>query len=280
MYAPGVGDDTANLVALLMAARHLAHNPQLMPAEIGVLVVANSCEEGLGNLRGTKQLFEQYGPRIRRFYSFDLYLPQVIDEAVGSHRWKIEVRTQGGHSYSNFGRPNAIERLCAILQALYALPLPQDVPCTINVGRIEGGTTVNAIAAQAKALFEYRSTSDAVLRDMRHLVRATVEGFASEDVEVSMKSVGRRPATAGHIEGLAEMTELSREVMCAVTGEEPVGKAASTDANIPLSRGVPANTLGAVRGALLHTRDEWVDSASVEDGMAVVMGIMLVQSEL
>ena len=193
MYAPGVGDDTANLVALLMAARHLAHNPQLMPAEIGVLVVANSCEEGLGNLRGTKQLFEQYGSRIRRFYSFDLYLPQVIDEAVGSHRWKIEVRTQGGHSYSNFGRPNAIERLCAILQALYALPLPQDVPCTINVGRIEGGTTVNAIAAQAKALFEYRSTSDAVLRDMRHLVRATVEGFASEDVEVSMKSLSARP---------------------------------------------------------------------------------------
>jgi di/tripeptidase len=75
------------------------------------------------------------------------------------------------------------------------------------------------------------------------------------------------------------MTELSREVMRAVTGEEPVGKAASTDANIPLSQGVPANTLGAVRGALLHTRDEWVDSASVEDGMAVVMGIMLAQSE-
>ena len=240
LYAPGVGDDTANLVALLMAARHLAQNPQLMPTGIGVLVVANSCEEGLGNLRGTKQLFERYGSRIRRFYSFDLYLPQVIDEAVGSHRWKIEVRTQGGHSYSNFGRPNAIERLCAIM---------------------------------------YRSTSDAVLRDMRHLVRATVEGFASEGVEVSMRSVGRRPATAGHIEGLAEMTELSREVMRAVTGEEPVGKAASTDANIPLSRGVPANTLGAVRGALLHTRDEWVDSASVEDGMAVVMGIMLAQSE-
>lgn len=280
LYAPGVGDDTANLVALLMAARHLAQNPQLMPAGIGVLVVANSCEEGLGNLRGTKQLFERYGSRIRRFYSFDLYLPQVIDEAVGSHRWKIEVRTQGGHSYSNFGRPNAIERLCAIIQALYALPLPQDVPCTINVGHIEGGTTVNAIAAQAKALFEYRSTSDAVLRDMRRLVRATVEGFAYEDVEVSMRSVGRRPATAGHIEGLAEMTELSREVMRAVTGEEPVGKAASTDSNIPLSLGIPANTLGAVRGALLHTRDEWVDGASVEDGMAVVMGIMLVQSEL
>ena len=279
LYAPGVGDDTANLVALLMAARHLAQNPQLMPTGIGVLVVANSCEEGLGNLRGTKQLFERYGSRIRRFYSFDLYLPQVIDEAVGSHRWKIEVRTQGGHSYSNFGRPNAIERLCAIIQALYALPLPQDAPCTINVGHIEGGTTVNAVAAQAKALFEYRSTSDAVLRDMRHLVRATVESFASEGVEVSIRSVGRRPATAGHIEGLAEMTELSREVMRAVTGEEPAGKAASTDANIPLSRGVPANTLGAVRGALLHTRDEWIDSASVEDGMAVVMGIMLAQSE-
>ena len=280
LYAPGVGDDTANLVALLMAARHLAQNPQLIPDGLGLLIVANSCEEGLGNLRGTKRLFKNYGSRIRRFYSFDLYLPQVIDEAVGSHRWKIEVRTQGGHSYSNFGRPNAIERLCAIIQALYALPLPQDVPCTINVGHIEGGTTVNAIAAQAKALFEYRSTSDATLRDMYRLVRRTVEGFASEDVEVSIRSVGKRPASARRIEGLTQVSELSREVMRAVTGEEPSGEAASTDANVPLSLGIPANTIGAVRGALLHTRDEWIDAASVEEGMAVVMGIMLVQAEL
>ena len=280
LFAPGVGDDTANLVALLMSARHLAHNPQLMPAGLGVLVVANSCEEGLGNLKGTKQLFASFGRRIRRFYSFDLYLPGVIAEAVGSHRWKIEVRTQGGHSFSDFGRPNAIERLCALLQALYALPLPQDVPCTINVGRIEGGTTVNAIAAQASALFEYRSTSDDVLQSLRRLVEDTVRGFAAEDVEVSMESVGARPASAGKIEGLEAVTELSREVMRAITGEEPIGEVASTDANIPLSLGIPANTLGAVRGALLHTRDEWVDGASVEDGMAVVMGIMLAQSEL
>jgi acetylornithine deacetylase/succinyl-diaminopimelate desuccinylase-like protein len=251
-----------------------------MPAGLGVLVVANSCEEGLGNLKGTKQLFASFGRRIRRFYSFDLYLPGVIAEAVGSHRWKIEVRTQGGHSFSDFGNPNAIERLCALLQALYALPLPQGVPCTINVGRIEGGTTVNAIAAQASALFEYRSTSDDVLQSLKRLVEDTVRGFATEDVEVSMESVGARPASAGKIEGLEAVTELSREVMRAITGEEPIGEVASTDANIPLSLGIPANTLGAVRGALLHTRDEWVDGASVEDGMAVVMGIMLVQSEL
>ena len=280
LYAPGVGDDTANLVALLMAARHLAQNPQLLPPKTGVVVVANSCEEGLGNLKGTKQVFSSYGARVKRFYSFDLYLPQVISGAVGSHRWRIGVRTQGGHSFANFGRPNAVERLCAIIEALYTLPLPQDVPCTINVGSIEGGTTVNAIAARAQALFEYRSTSDEVLQTLKRQVRSVVESFSTDEVAVSMESVGERPASAGTIRGLAQMCELSCEVMRAITGEEPLTEPASTDANIPLSLGIPANTIGAVRGALLHTRDEWIEAASMADGMAVVLALMLLQRQL
>ena len=280
IFAPGVGDDTANLVALLLAARELAHDPALLPPGVGALVVANSCEEGLGNLKGTKQLFATYGDRIRRYYSFDLYLPSYVDGAVGAHRWKISVNTQGGHSFSNFGRPNAIERLCAIIQELYSLPLTHEVPCTINVGTIEGGTTVNAIAAHAEALFEYRSTSNEVLNDLRERVTATVEGFASADATVAMELVGERPASASNCDGLRELTSVTRDVIEAITGEVATGGAASTDANVPLSMGIPANTIGAVRGALLHTTDEWIDAASVEEGLAVVLGIMCVQREL
>ncbi|MBR1828147.1 MAG: M20/M25/M40 family metallo-hydrolase [Atopobiaceae bacterium] len=97
LLAPGVGDDTANLVAVLLAGSHLAHHPELLPKGVGALVVANSCEEGLGNIKGTRALFDAYGSRIRRFYSFDLYLPGVVSTAVGSHRWRIAVKTQGGH---------------------------------------------------------------------------------------------------------------------------------------------------------------------------------------
>lgn len=281
LYAPGVGDDTANLVALLLAARELARHPSWLPAGMGVLVVANSCEEGLGNLKGTRTLFKAYGTRIRRFYSFDLYLPGIVDTPVGSHRWRITVRTQGGHSFGDFGRPNAIERLCALVRALYEMRLPQGVPATINVGTIEGGTTVNAIAAQATALFEYRSTSEEVLQDLRAQMEAVLEEHRCEGVSVEVESVGERPAAAGVDErAQARVTTATADVMRAVTGEEPVARPASTDANIPLSLGICANTIGAVRGALLHTRDEWVDAASVEEGLAVVLGVMRAQREL
>lgn len=281
LYAPGVGDDTANLVALLMAARHVAAHSTLLPEGLGMLVVANSCEEGLGNLRGTKALFDAYGCRIARFYSFDLYLPGVVSTAVGSHRWRISVHTQGGHSYGDFGRPNAIERLCAIVQALYGLRLPQDVPATLNVGTIEGGTSVNAIASEASCLFEYRSTSDEVLQDLRMQMQEIIAGHQTEEVRIEVEEVGVRPAsTASRSTELDHMTALTCDVIHAITGEQPVDRASSTDANIPLSLGIPANTVGAVRGALLHTRDEWVDAASVEEGLAVALGIMMAQKLL
>jgi len=280
LYAPGVGDDTANLVALLMAARELARHPDMLPDGLGVLVVADSCEEGLGNLKGTRALFDSYGSRIRRFYSFDLYLPQCISDAVGSHRWQIEVTTQGGHSFEDFGRPNAIERLCALVEELYRLELPADVPSTLNVGTIEGGTTVNAIAGHARALFEYRSTSDAVLHDLHAQMERIVASFASDGVSIDVSSAGERPASAPRTPELERMTALSCDVIQALTGEEPDLRPASTDANIPLSLGIPANTVGAVRGALLHTRDEWVDAASVADGLALAYALMQAQGEL
>lgn len=281
MYAPGVGDDTANLVALLLAARELARHKDLIPPSYGVLIVANSCEEGLGNLAGTRRLFAAYGSRIRRFYSFDLYLPQCISTAVGSHRWQVTVRTQGGHSFHDFGKPNAIERLCAIIREFYDLAIPCDATTTLNVGTIEGGTTVNAIAAHARATIEYRSISDGVLQRLRTQLHDLVTRYASEDVEIELSSIGERPASAsGTSPELERMKATSYEIIRSVTGQEPDTSPASTDANIPLSQGIPANTIGAVRGALLHTRDEWIDTMSLREGLAVVMGLMLAQAEL
>ena len=94
---PGVGDDTANLVALLMAAKYIAQN-DLTPANGGMLLVANSCEEGLGNLKGCRKIMEQYGNRVTEFVTFDGYAPIVHDKAVGSMRYRIAIDTEGGHS--------------------------------------------------------------------------------------------------------------------------------------------------------------------------------------
>lgn len=274
LFAPGVGDDTANLVGLLMATSWLLAHPEVVPQGLGMLVVANSCEEGLGNLDGTRTLFQAYGQRIREFTSFDLYLPQCISTAVGSHRFRITVRTQGGHSYHDFGRPNAIAELCSLVHGLYQLSLPDDT-LTYNVGRIEGGTTVNSIAAEASMLFEYRSTSERALAQMRTLLDEVVQSHRREGVNISIETIGIRPGGAEASEALQHLTGRNLDIIRSITGCEPDQSPASTDANIPLSLGIPANTIGAVSGALLHTRDEWIDARSLETGLEVILASML-----
>lgn len=275
LFAPGIGDDTANLAGLLMATKYLLAHPELLPEGTGVLVVANTCEEGLGNLDGTRALFEAFGSRIDAFVSFDLYLPQCISTAVGSHRFRISVRTQGGHSYHDFGRPNAIAELCSLVCDLYRVQ-PPDQTVTYNVGRIEGGTTVNSIAAEASVLYEYRSTSQEALAAMRARLDEVVAAHLRGGVEVEVQTIGIRPGN-GEVDAaaLAALTTRNLEVIHSVTGLEPDQSPASTDANIPLSLGIPANTIGAVRGALLHTRDEWVDKSSLVDGLRVILGVMM-----
>lgn len=281
MWAPGIGDDTANLVALLAATHYLLDHPDALDRAChggrrGLLIVADSGEEGLGNLKGTRALFERYGSRIREFTSFDLYLPQLISQAVGSERWRVSVRCQGGHSFHDFGRPNAIAVLSDIIASLYEHDVPTDAPCTYNVGKIEGGTSVNAIAAEARALVEYRSTSQADLKLMRGRLREILRAHEGDGIEVSWDSIGRRPA-GGSVDAraLQQMTERNGDIIRSITGQEPDLSPASTDANIPLSLGICANTIGCVRGALLHTRDEWVDTDSLTDGLAVALATML-----
>lgn len=290
MMAPGVGDDTANLVALMAATRHLLHDDgayDRATRDVDILVVADTCEEGLGNLAGTRALFEglrDKGRHVRSFCSFDLYLSQCISHAVGSERFRIRVKTQGGHSYQNFGRPNAVEVLCQVIEALYAIELPVDpdtgAKTTINVGHMEGGGTANSIASQAGALFEFRSESAANLKRMEGLFRAALDSCRRDGVDIEVETIGVRPGN-GPVDArrLAALAKRSADTIRSVTGRDVDASPASTDANIPLSLGIPSICVGAVRGSLLHTRDEWVDLASLEDGLALVLSLMLQASD-
>ena len=289
LYAPGVGDDTANLANLLMATRYLLRSPEALARatrNTDLLVVADACEEGLGNLDGCRALFEGLGERVAMFFSLDLYLPQCISGAVGSERYRIEVDCTGGHSYHDFGRANAVLELCRTIDDLYAIEPPTDpetgARTTLNVGTIEGGTTVNSIPAHASALFEYRSESAANLARMREAFDRVVarrrEDLAARDEagDVRATAIGIRPGASGvNVAALREMTSRSARIVREVTDEEPDLSPASTDANVPLSLGVCANTVGTVRGALLHTRDEWVDKSSLPLGLEVVLRLML-----
>ena len=274
LLAPGVGDDTANLVGLLFAARYLLLNR--VPLDRRVLVVANSCEEGLGNLAGTRELFRHYEGRVREFTSFDLYLGMHVVSAVGSHRWKVTCHTQGGHSWENFGRDNAIEALCSFIEDLYKLDLPTEAKTTINVGRFVGGTTVNSIAENASVLVEYRSASEECLERMYGKFVVLVEEHLRENTRIDAKLIGRRPASGEVIpEGQWELIARTDEILRELGGVEPTHQESSTDANIPFSLGIPAHTVGTVEGDLLHTREEWVEKASLKRGLAVILALML-----
>ncbi len=279
LYAPGIGDDTSNLVNLMLAARYVMK--QKLKPGYAILFVANSCEEGLGNLDGTKALFAAYGSKIKAFYSFDGYMPQCCSSAVGSYRYRISCKTRGGHSYINFGDPNALEILCDLTERLYRIEPPKEGYTTYNIGRMEGGTTVNSIAQEAYMLYEFRSTSQNCLEEMERRFNAAVDSVCGRGGEIEAELLGVRPGNGPvDTEALRKFTAHTADVIGTWYHEEIDFNAYSTDSNIPLSLGIKANTVGTVRGALAHTRDEWIELASLPDGLKIALALMLEYVEL
>ncbi len=276
LRSPGVGDDTASLAVLMMVAKYFVENK--VDAGAGVLFVANSCEEGLGNLKGTRRLFADYEGRIRQFVSFDAKLPGVTKGCVGSHRYEVEVLTEGGHSWGAFGKKNAIAELAAIATRIYAIELPEKAGCkvTYNIGKIEGGTSVNTIAQSAKMLCEYRSDDLELINYMKARFEEIFASAATDGVEVKVTKVGDRPCMGFIPDGKQEaLVELSARVCTEVTGEAPRFGMGSTDCNIPLSIGIPAVAVGVYKGGGTHTREEWVEKASMQPGFEYGIALML-----
>ena len=268
IYSPGVGDDTASVAVLMLSVKYLIEN-NILP-EDGILFVFNSCEEGLGNLKGTRKIFEDYKGRIKQFISYDENIGRVVNECVGSHRYEVEVRTEGGHSYLDFGNKNAIAELSNIIHKIYEIEIPKigDSKTTLNVGTISGGTSVNTIAQSAKMLCEYRSTDSRCLEIMKKNFERIFKELVSDKVSVDVKMVGKRPCADGvSEERIKELTELFSKVVEEVTGERPSLGSSSTDCNIPLSMGIPAICTGVYSGEGQHTREECVEKASLITGL-------------
>lgn len=274
---PGVGDDTANLAALMMAAKYVTTHA-LRPEKYGILFVCNSCEEGMGNLKGTRKICEVYGDRIREFYSFDGTMDGVVGCAVGSTRYQVTVKTEGGHSYAKFGNENAIANLAEIIHDLYQIQVPQIGYTTYNVGTMEGGTSVNTIAQEASMLCEYRSDREEALAIMKEKFEKIFSAHRSEKVQVEVETVGLRPCE--HLEGeklqrREEMVAEASALIEHITGKMPRTYSSSTDCNIPLSLGIPAVCYGTYYGAGAHTREEYVEKASLMYGYQVAMESVL-----
>jgi len=269
LSCPGCGDDTANLALMMVSAKILLNSGKI--ADRGILFVANAGEEGLGNLVGSRALAETYGDRILQVVSFDSSVRELYVRAVGSARYRIEVKTEGGHSYGDFGNRNAIHVLSQLVCDFYSQNLP-DLPgtkTTCNVGQIRGGTSVNTIAESAEMLYEYRSDSNEGLNLMKGRMEEILEWYRREGIDLSCRLLGSRPGMGVCRDESAqeELILRAEELITEVTGSAPVRQSGSTDCNIPFSLGIPAVCFGLIRFHGAHTRGECLELDSLTEGL-------------
>lgn len=274
---PGVTDDTAHLAVLMLCAGYLMEN--FPTPKTGVLFVANSCEEGLGNLKGSRQIVKDYGHRMRELITLDggSTLQRVVNEAVGSHRYRVTVRTEGGHSFNAFGNRNAIHVLSTMIDTLYGKEVPQvgGSKTTYNVGTITGGTSVNTIAQEASMLYEYRSDNRECLASMKQTFESVVEDYRVRGFDIDVELIGDRPCT-GDVDAAKQkvLEERANTSILRITGKPADFASGSTDCNAALAEGIPAVCLSACLGGKCHTREEYLDLESLKPGMCLALDFL------
>ncbi len=276
IYCPGVGDDTANAAALLTVAKYIAQHDEKVK-DHGVLIVINSGEEGLGNLKGCRKIIETYGHRIREFIALDGGGKGATTRAVGSKRFRIAIDTEGGHSYGGFGNRNAIAYLASMIDVLYNVKVPPVGRTTYNVGTIEGGTSVNTIAQHAEMLYEFRSDEREALEIMQAHLDAVIALYRTKGVTVTVELVGDRPCS-GEIDPARHQALMDRVAAVAkhhFDVENMAFLTGSTDCNIPLSVGIPAICYGCYLGRGAHTREEYVEITSLLPGLRAAFELLL-----
>jgi acetylornithine deacetylase/succinyl-diaminopimelate desuccinylase-like protein len=278
VYGPGIGDNSVGVAGLLRLAE--IYQRCDLPTQGDIWFVANVGEEGLGDLRGMRAVVERLRTRIGGVIVIEgCDFGSLHHQAIGVRRFRIEANGPGGHSWGNFGTPSAIHILVRLAARLTELQVPVSPRTTFNIGMISGGTSVNTIAHHASMLLDLRSVSSAVLSDLVSEVYRLVEEATLDqpEVHVQISKVGDRPSGA-----------IPREhplVQAAVAAYQMVGaqisfQQSSTDANIPLSLGIPAICVGLTDGGNAHRTDEYILPMNLGRGMQALLLLSLAANTL
>jgi tripeptide aminopeptidase len=263
IYGPGIGDNSLGVAGLFGLAWLLRQDSVLLPGDLWL--VANVGEEGLGDLRGMRAVVERFDARPLAYIVLEgMALGQIYHRALAVRRYRITIRTQGGHSWVDFGRPSAIHVIAGLVDSLTALSLPAQPRTTLNVGVISGGTSVNTIAAQAQLELDLRSEEFSALEGLVSRVDAIIRSTRQPGIDAVCEEIGSRPA--GFISTQHPLIRLARNCLEA-QGLQPNLGIGSTDANIPLSRGFPAICVGITTGGKAHTVDEFINTSPVGLGL-------------
>jgi acetylornithine deacetylase/succinyl-diaminopimelate desuccinylase-like protein len=266
LRGPGIGDDCRGLAILLSVARALEQGR--IRTRGTVVFVGTVGEEGAGNLRGVRHLFErEMKGRVDAFISIDGTGLGITKDAVGSHRYTVTYKGPGGHSYGAFGMPNPVHALGRAIAKISDFQVPSTPRVTFSVGVIEGGTSVNSIADEASFQVDMRSVDPAPLDSLDACFRAAVRQALDEEnarwrsdvrLTVAIDTIGIRPAGTQPADAwIVRAAEESGKRL----GFTPPAIASSTDSNIPIALGIPALTIdGGGDGGGAHSLAEWFDT--------------------
>jgi acetylornithine deacetylase/succinyl-diaminopimelate desuccinylase-like protein len=287
LHAPGIGDNSRGLAALLSVIR--AFNETGIKTIGDVIFCGNVGEEGLGDLRGVKALFRDHKD-IDGFISVDGdRYAEIGYLATGSHRYEITYEGPGGHSFSAFGLPSATHALGRAISKIADLQTPKEPKTTFTVGTVGGGTSVNAIAAKASMLVDMRSNSEKELLKLEGKFLDIIKKAADEEnarwgsdkMKVLKKPVGDRPAGSQPADSPIVQAAW---VATKATGQEPrLKEPSSTDSNLPISLKIPAITInGGGKGSNSHSPSESYDPTHAYLGpqriFLTILGLVGVES--
>ncbi len=255
-WGPAVGDNSSGVAVLATAWERVPE---------GAALVFTVGEEGLGNIRGARAYVGSMRPRA--FVAVDGYLGNVVTRALGSVRLEVRFSGPGGHSWGDRSAPNPAWALGRLIRAVQALPCCEG--SSRSVARVWGGEAINAIPREVGLALDVRAVEADLLNSAEQELRArSMEAAQAEQVQAELGLLGRRPAGSTVTPGLQD---------CALEAARNLGLAAetgvgSTDMAAAVEAGVPAITLGVYRGGGAHTESEWVDPASLDQGVALLRG--------
>lgn len=270
LHGPGIGDNSLGAAALLGIARSLDELDERTAGDL--LLVANVGEEGLGNLRGARAAVDRFESELGAVIAVEGHsLGRVTSGAVGSKRIKVTVTGPGGHSWGAFGQPSAIHELGHIIHEIASIAVASHPKTTYNVGVIEGGVSVNTIAPVANAVIDMRSADVGSLESLDCRVDEIIKRRNRDSVTTEVTVLGERPA--GQTPDSSPIVRTALDVLRQLD-LDPYTDASSTDANVPISRGIPSVCIGITRGEGSHRVEEYIQIPPISSGLTQLLMLL------
>lgn len=271
IYGPGIGDNSLGVAGLFGLIWELRHQKMILPGDLWL--VANTAEEGLGDLKGMKEVVNRFGDSPIGYIVLEgLAYGRLYHRGLGVKRYRISVETAGGHSWVDFGKPSAIHELNTIISQILAFRLPVRKRTSINVGMVSGGVSINTIAPSASLELDLRSEDDRTLATLSRKVEDLIRFSERPDVHFNIEVIGDRP--------FGEIPKEHPLVQLGIQSLEAQGRSAdlligSTDANVPLSKGFPAICIGLANGGGAHSDREYLEPELLPMGMSHLVSVVL-----